>query len=114
MRRALRRRKGYAGRVMQDIQRPTGSIADAAPRQRVEAEAALVHRLLRQKPKGKRKLYARDEPEVDCIPKGKARVRCEFGTRVSVTTIHKEGFLVCIRSMPGNSYDGHTLRKALE
>ena len=85
-----------------------------ALRQRIEVEIALADRLLRQKTKDKRKLYALHEPEVDCISKGKARVRYEFGTKVSVTTTHREGFVVGMRSMPGNPYDGHTLREALE
>ncbi len=68
----------------------------------------------RQKPKDKRKLYALHEPEVDCISKGKARVRYEFGSKVSVATTHKEGFVVGMRAMTGNPYDGHTLREALE
>jgi IS5 family transposase len=114
MSKALRRLKGYTGRVMRDIQRQMAGIADAALRQRVEAEVALVDRLLRQKPKDKGKLYALHEPKVDCISKGKARVRYEFGTKVSVATTHKEGFVVGMRSMPGNPYDGHTLREALE
>ena len=73
-----------------------------------------MDRLLRQKPKDKGKLYALHEPQVDCISKGKARVRYAFGTKVSVSTTHKEGFVVGMRSMPGNPYDGHTLREALE
>jgi len=114
MRKALRRLKGYTGRVMRNIQRQLGGIADTALRQRIEVEIALADRLLRQKTKDKRKLYALHEPEVDCISKGKARVRYEFGTKVSVTTTHREGFIVGMRSMPGNPYDGHTLREALE
>jgi len=114
MRKALRRLKGYTGRVMRDIHRQLGGIADDRLRQRIAAEIALVDRLLRQKPKDKGKLYALHEPEVDCISKGKARVRYEFGTKVSVATTHKEGFVVGMRSMPGNPYDGHTLREALE
>lgn len=92
---------------------PTGP-SDNSLRQRIEVEVALVDRLLRQKPKGNGKLYALHEPKVDCISKGKARVRYEFGTKVSVTTTYKEGFVVGMRSMPGNPYDGHTLREALE
>jgi len=99
---------------MRNIQRQLGGIADTALRQRIEAEIALADRLLRQKTKDKRKLYALHEPEADCISKGKARVRYEFGTKVSVTTTHREGFVVGMRSMPGNPYDGHTLREALE
>ena len=114
MRKALRRLKGYTGRVMRDIQRQLGRVTDDQLRQRIEVEIALVDRLLRQKPKDKRKLYALHEPAVDCISKGKARVRYEFGTKVSVATTHKEGFVVGMRSMPGNPYDGHKLREALE
>ena len=51
---------------------------------------------------------------MDGISKGKARVRYEFGTKVSVATTNKEGFVVGTRSMPGNPYNGHTLRQALE
>jgi IS5 family transposase len=89
-------------------------VTNAALRERIEGEIALVDRLLRQKPKDKGKLYALHEPEVDCISKGKARVRYEFGTKVSVATTHREGFVVGMRAMAGNPYDGHTLREALE
>jgi IS5 family transposase len=51
---------------------------------------------------------------VDCISKGKARVRYEFGCKVSIATTLDEGFVVGMRSFPGNPYDGHTLRQALE
>jgi IS5 family transposase len=114
MRKGLRRLKGYTGRVMRDIQRQLDAVADAALRQRIAGEIALADRLLRQKPKDKGKLYALHEPEVDCISKGKARVRYEFGCKVSVATTHREGFVVGMRAMAGNPYDGHTLREALE
>src|ERR1700684_3790834 len=45
----------------------------------------------------------------------KARPRpYEFGVKVSITTTHKEGLVVGMRSMPGNPYDGHTRAEALE
>jgi transposase, IS5 family len=34
--------------------------------------------------------------------------------KVSITTTHKEGLVVGMRSMPGNPYDGHTLAESLE
>lgn len=40
--------------------------------------------------------------EVDCISKGKARVRYEFGCKVSVATTLDEGFVVGMRSFTGN------------
>jgi transposase, IS5 family len=63
MRKALRRLRGYTGRVMRDIQRQLGRVTDNSLRQRIEVEVALVDRLLRQKPKDKGKLYALHEPE---------------------------------------------------
>uniref|UniRef100_A4WPB0 Uncharacterized protein n=1 Tax=Cereibacter sphaeroides (strain ATCC 17025 / ATH 2.4.3) TaxID=349102 RepID=A4WPB0_CERS5 len=38
----------------------------------------------------------------------------EFGTKVSIATTLKGGFVVGTRSLPGNPYDGHTLGEALE
>ena len=49
MRKALRRTKSYTSRVMRDIQRQLGGIADTALRQRIEVENTLADRLLRQK-----------------------------------------------------------------
>ena len=114
MRKGLRTLKGYTGRIMRDIQRQLGAISDPGLRDRIAKEIVLADRLLRQKPKDRRKLYALHEPEVDCISKGKARVRYEFGCKVSVATTHREGFVVGMRAMPGNPYDGHTLQEALE
>src|ERR671916_2508315 len=74
----------------------------------------LFPRLLRQTPKSPRRIYALHEPEVDCISKGKARVRHEFGTKVSVATPLAGGFAVGMRSSPGNPCDGHTLADALQ
>lgn len=73
-----------------------------------------MSQLLHQAPKAADKIYALHEPEVDCISKGKARVRYEFGCKVSVATTLDEGFVVGMRSFAGNPCDGHTLKAALE
>ncbi len=114
MRKALKKLKGYTGRVMRDLRRHLDDIPEGGLRDRIIAKLALVSQLLHQQPKGSDKLYALHEPEVDCISKGKARVRYEFGCKVSVATTLDEGFVVGMRSFPGNPYDGHTLRPALE
>jgi IS5 family transposase len=113
MRKTLKRLKGYTGRVMRDLRRHLQDIPEGGLRDRIIARLALVSQLLHQQPKGGDKIYALHEPEVDCISKGKARVRYEFGCKVSVATTLDEGFVVGMRSFPGNPYDGHTLRDAL-
>jgi IS5 family transposase len=71
-------------------------------------------RILAQRTKDKNKIYSVHAQEVECISKGKARSRYEFGVKMSVTTTHREGLVVGARSLPGNPYDGHTLEESLE
>ena len=114
MRRALRRLKGYTGRVLRDIERQLDQVAEGTLKTRIVEMIALANRLLAQKPKDRKKLYSLHEPAVDCISKGKAHKRYEFGTKVSVATTNRGGFVVGMRALPGNPYDGHTLSEALE
>ena len=114
MRKALKKLKGYTGRVLRDLRRQLDVIPEGPLRERVLDSLVLVGRLLHQEPKSKGKIYARHEAAVDCISKGKAHKRYEFGTKVSLATTIDEGFIVGMRSLPGNPYDGHTLSEALE
>jgi IS5 family transposase len=111
MRKASKKLKGYTGRVMRDLRRHLDDSPEAGLRDRIIAKLALVSQLLHHQPKGSDKIYALHEPEVDCISKSKARLRYEFGCKVSVATTLDEGFVVGMRSFPGNLYDGHTLKE---
>lgn len=114
MQKALRKLKGYTGRVLRDIRRQLDEIPEEPLRERVLDKLVLVSRLLHQPPTDRGRIYALHEPEVDCISKGKARIRYEFGTKVSIATTLDGGFVVGTRSFPGNRYDGHTLGETLE
>lgn len=114
MRKALRKLKGYTGRVLRDIERQLDRVPEGVLKARMVEMIALATRLLAQKPKDKGKLYSLHEPAVDCISKGKAHKRYEFGTKVSIATTNRGGFVVGMRALPGNPYDGHTLSEALE
>ena len=46
---------------------------------------------------------------MECISKGKARNRYEFGVKVSLAVTHKQGLMVGAKRFVGNPYDGHTL-----
>ena len=114
MRRALRQLRGYVGRVRRNLRRHLQDSPQGPLREKVLDALWLVGRLLEQGPKSKDKLFSLHEPEVDCISKGKARMRYEFGTRVSLATTLDGGLIVGARSFPGNPYDGHTPAPALE
>ena len=113
MRGSVKKLKTIVGRVWRDISRQVAKIPVAMQRQ---AQDLLhkVERLLTQQKKDKNKLYSLHAPEVECIGKGKTRQPYEFGVKVSVSTTHKEGLVIGMRSLPGNPYDGHTLHEALE
>jgi IS5 family transposase len=113
MRRELGKLRSRVGRVVRDIERKLES-RDEASRAVFSATLAKAHRLLNQKPKDKGKLYSVHAPEVECIGKGKAHKRYEFGVKASFATTSKTGFVIGARSLPGNPYDGHTLAEQLE
>lgn len=113
MRKSLKALRTRVGRVYREIQRNM----DHIPEQNQAQARDLLHRvnrILTQKKQDKNKLYALHAPEVECISKGKARTPYEFGCKVSVATTLKEGFVVGMRSMPGNPWDGHTLAETIE
>jgi IS5 family transposase len=111
--RQVRRLRTWLGRLFRDIGR---KIAGHAAAEAVFSEPlALIARLLRQRreDRGRAKLYALHAPEVECIGKGKAHARFEFGVKVSIATTNAVApggqFVLGARALPGNPYDGHTL-----
>lgn len=64
------------------------------------------------------KLYSFHAPEVECIGKGKASAPYEFGVKVSITTTNARAkggqFVLHAKALPGNPYDGHTLKSVIE
>jgi transposase, IS5 family len=113
MRAVLRTLRSRVGRVQREMERQLEQVPQ--PRQdKLRELLGRTHRILTQQIKDKNKLYALHAPEVECIAKGKARMKYEFGVKVSIVTTWKEGLVVGARSMPGNPYDGNTLQEALE
>jgi len=110
----LKRLRTVVGRVWRDIERQMVNVTDTRLQERASGILARVKRLLEQKRSDKNKLYSLHAPEVECIGKGKARQPYEFGVKVSVAVTHKEGFVVGMKSLPGNPYDGHSLAGALQ
>ena len=112
MRKSLKTLKCYLGRVFRDVQRK------ASPEDLERGDLAyllnLVEKLLNQTKTSKDKLYSLHAPEVECIGKGKARKKYEFGNKVALAIPLKTPFVVGIDSLQGNPFDGHTLKGSLE
>jgi len=111
-RREIRKLKTFLGRVYRDILRKIDGRQDIKPV--FQPELLLAARLLSQEKKDKNKLYSLHAPEVECIAKGKAHKKYEFGVKVSIAATNRDNFVVGMFAEHGNPYDGHTLSKALE
>jgi IS5 family transposase len=114
--RCLRTLKTYLGRVMRDIVRKIAG--DKALKAIFAHPLSLSYRVLTQKKRqAAPKVYALHAPEVECIGKGKAHKPYEFGVKVSLATTvapSKGGqFILHAKALPGNPYDGHTLKTVL-
>lgn len=105
------------GRLIRDIRRKIGGQDDLQTAFHEPLARAAQIRSQQQRQRGW-KLYSFHAPEVECIGKGKARSPYEFGVKVSiVATNHRAPagqFVLHAQALPGNPYDGHTLRDALD
>ena len=123
-----RKLKTLLGRTIRDIERkcaePSPALADLL---------ALAKRLEQQQREDKNKLYSVHAPEVECIAKGKAHKRYDFGCKVSVCATSKGSWLVAANAQAGNPLrlkirkhcslgdrqdfqpqnDGHTLKQTI-
>lgn len=108
MRGRLKKLRTYLGRVIRDLRRKLPQ-----PDESLETLLQRCERLHAQQPTDKNKLYSLHEPEVQCISKGKARQRYEFGQKVTVATANRSNWIVGVELCEGNPYDGHTLAAAI-
>jgi len=116
-RRQLRILRTRLGRIIRDIGRKiTGEPALEEAFQWPLARASQI-RSQQQRQRGW-KLYSFHAPEVECIGKGKASAPYEFGVKASIVTTNARApggqFVLHAKALPGNPYDGHTLRAAIE
>jgi transposase, IS5 family len=119
-RKQLRKLKTFLGRTIRDIGR---QIADKSDLQEVFkhplylASRVMVQKKRQDKKTEGRKVYSLHAPEVECIGKGKAHMPYEFGVKVSLaTTLHRSKggqFAIHAMALPGNPYDGHTLKDVI-
>jgi len=104
-----KRLKIILGRVMRDVRRKC-----AEPTESLLKLLALADRLFAQVKNDKNKLYSVHEPEVECISKGKAHKRYEFGCKVGIATTSRDNWVIGVQALHGNPYDGHTLAGMLD
>jgi transposase, IS5 family len=84
------------------------------PKQQLDSLLSTATRIFDQQRKDKNKIYSVHAQEVECISKGKAHKRYEFGCKVSVAATSRGGWFVGAMAIHGYPYDGHTLADSLK
>ena len=111
-RRMQKRLRTYLGCVIRDIERKSSDRPQWTERfAKLLAIAKHIHAQQRQ---DNNKLYSVHAPETECIAKGKAHKKYEFGVKVSIASTSADNFVVGMQALPGRPYDGHTLKQAIE
>ncbi len=108
-RRCTKKLRTFLGRVIRDIERKCPN-----PDKELQSLLTIATRIRNQQQKDKNKIYSVHEPAVECISKGKAHKRYEFGCKVSVAATSRGGWFVGAKALHGNPYDGHTLKDAIK
>ena len=101
--------KNYLGRVLRNIQRLAPH-----PDKRLSSLLSLAERIYTQKRQDTHKVYSVHAPEVECICKGKAHQRYEFGCKVSLVSTSQGNWVIGAQAHHNSPYDGHTLRASLD
>lgn len=100
--------KTILGRVIRDIERKTDNQSIL-----LLDNLEIAKRLYEQKRHGKNKIYSIHESQVQCIAKGKAHKKYEFGNKAGFVTSSKGNWILGAIGFSRNEYDGHTLERNL-
>jgi IS5 family transposase len=113
-RKQIRKVRNYLGRVMRDIERSIAKDPSLAPIFKDDLAKAKTIYAQAVDPKMTNKIYSWHAPEVECIAKGKAHKKYEFGCKASIASTSKSNFIVGAMAHHGRPYDGHTLKTVIQ
>jgi IS5 family transposase len=109
---ARKRLKTIANAQIRDVKRKLGEKKNEEYAQKLE----LYSRVVNQGKHDKEKIYSLHKPFTQCISKGKAHKRYEFGNKVGIIVTGTKGrrIITAVKAFMNNPYDGHTIEPLLE
>ncbi len=109
-RKANKRVKTIAGRILRDLERKLSPQAVIA----YNSNLLLFKKALAQKRGDKAKTYSLHEPDVKCYAKGKEHKKFEFGSKVSIAVCQATGVIVGALNFTETLHDSKTIPAVLE
>ena len=102
---ATRKLKTIAGRLMRDLERKL----PVEVYSRYSELFTVFERVMSQEKNSSNKVYSLHEPGVYCVGKGKEHKKYEFGAKASIAVTKNSGIIVGAVSHPHNLHDSKTL-----
>ena len=108
---AKKRLKTISNKMLRELERKMTETQKSFFRHDLE----LYKRVVNQKEKDSNKVYSLHKPFTNCIAKGKAHKKYEYGNKVGLITGGAKGskIILAIRGFLDNPYDGHTIEPLL-
>jgi IS5 family transposase len=113
-RKRMKQVRNYLGRVIRDIERGIAGMPGLSAAFRDALAKAQIIYTQAGNPQEPNKIYSWHAPEVECIAKGKANRKYEFGCKASIAVTNKSNFIIGAMAHHGKPYDGHTLGTVLQ
>jgi len=108
---AVRQLKTYLGRVLREVEKAAECNKDLE--KLISPLLRTIRSIYSQRRDDKNKVYSVHEKDVECISKGKAHKKYEFGCKTSIIIAHKKGLVLTAEAVHGSPYDGHTLKGSI-
>jgi IS5 family transposase len=109
-RKANKRVKTIAGRILRDLERKLSPQAIIAH----NTSLILFAKVLAQKRGDKAKTYSLHEPDVKCYAKGKEHKKFEFGSKVSIAVCQATGIIIGALNFTETLHDSKTIPAVLD
>ena len=106
---SVKRQRTWLGRVIRDIRRKCSE----GKSEKMKRALELGQRVFEQEKGSKGKIYSLHESQVECLSKGKAHKRYEFGNKVSFSVTAMGNWIIGAKSFFGSPFDGKTLKEAI-
>ena len=106
---SVKRQRTWLGRVIRDIRRKCSE----GKSEKMKRALEIGQRVFEQEKGSKGKIYSLHESQVECLSKGKAHKRYEFGNKVSFSVTAMGNWIIGAKSFFGSPFDGKTLKEAI-
>lgn len=110
-RKALRKLKTIAGRMVRDISR---KLQEKELFESYAERITIFEKIIKQQRSDTNKIYSIHEPHVACIAKGKQHKPYEFGNKIAIAATAHSNIIVGVASFTGNPNDSKILPQVLE